>query len=128
MTKDEVNELARAYLLGAMPIVRADENGPVVTAVIDNIKQILDLHMPEIRQAAKRYLDDDDQDAFLTAMLPCRYQIWYEAYSPYSGNGHPRRKAFRIRASFPRIRLDDYRMVCEDLVYLPKRYSPHYRR
>jgi hypothetical protein len=83
MTKDEANELAKSYLLSGMPIARSDEESPVMDAIVERIKAIFDVHMPDIRTAIKRYLDDDDQDAFFIALLPIHNKIWYEAYSPY---------------------------------------------
>ncbi len=83
MTREELNNLAKAYLFSGMPISLHDKGSQAVRAVTDGIKTILNIHMPEIKTAAKRYLDDDDQDAFFLALLPYRYKIWYEAYSPY---------------------------------------------
>ena len=70
MTKDEANELAKSYLFSGLPIAAGEENSPAVDAVVDRIRSILDVHMPDIRTAIKRYLDDDDQDAFFIALLP----------------------------------------------------------
>jgi len=83
MTKDEANELAKSYLLSGLPIAPGEEESVAMDAVVDGIKAVFDAHMSEIRKAIKRYLDDDDQDAFFIALLPFHNKIWYEAYSPY---------------------------------------------
>ncbi len=83
MTGKEVNELAMAYLFSGMPISKQDEESLIVKSVVEGVKGIFDVYMPDIRRAAKRYLDDEDQDAFFIALLPVHNKIWYEAYSPY---------------------------------------------
>ncbi len=83
MTGKEVNELTIAYLFSGMPISKHHEDSPIVESILESVKDIFDVYMPDIRRAAKKYLDDDDQDAFLIALLPVHNKIWYEAYSPY---------------------------------------------
>ena len=77
----ETSTMAEAFLFSGMPT--AGDEDPELHETVDEIRLILNAHMNGIRAAVKRYLDDDDQDAFFLSLLPVHLRIWYEAYSPY---------------------------------------------
>ena len=73
--------MAEAFLFSGMQT--AGDEDPELHETVDEIRLILNAYMNGIRAAVKRYLDDDDQDAFFLSLLPVHLRIWYAAYSPY---------------------------------------------